>query len=61
MLSTTNDNNESKKLLASGRIFNFLNNSVHEALLLVPARCKNAPCVSGSTGEKDCRLTIVRT
>jgi hypothetical protein len=37
MLSTTNDSNESKNSLASGRILNFLNNSLHEALLLVPA------------------------
>jgi hypothetical protein len=36
-LSTTNDNNESKNSLSSGRILNFLNNSLHEALLLVPA------------------------
>jgi hypothetical protein len=32
-----NDNNESKNSLARGRILNFLNNSLHEALLLVPA------------------------
>jgi hypothetical protein len=37
MLSTTNDDNESKHSLTSGRILNFLNNSLHEALLLVPA------------------------
>jgi hypothetical protein len=37
MLSTTDDNNESKNSLASGRILNFLNKSLHEALLLVPA------------------------
>jgi hypothetical protein len=29
--------NESKNLLVSGRIFNFLNNYLQEALLLVPA------------------------
>jgi hypothetical protein len=37
MLSTTDDDNESKNLLANGRILNFLSNSLHEALLLVPA------------------------
>jgi len=36
MLSTTNDDNESKYSLANGRILNFLNNSLQEALLLVP-------------------------
>jgi hypothetical protein len=37
LLSTTNDNSESKNSLASGRILNFLNSFLHEALLLVPA------------------------
>jgi hypothetical protein len=37
MLSTTNDTNESKNSLASGRILNFLNNSIKEAVLLLPA------------------------
>jgi hypothetical protein len=37
MLSTFNDNNESKNSLASGRILNMLNNFLQQALLLVPA------------------------
>jgi hypothetical protein len=37
MLSTTNDDNESKNSLAGRRILNFLNNYLQEALFLVPA------------------------
>jgi hypothetical protein len=33
----TNDSNESKNSLASGRILNYLNNSLQEDLLLVAA------------------------
>jgi hypothetical protein len=36
MLSITNNNNESKNSLASGRMLNFLKNSLQEALLLPP-------------------------
>jgi hypothetical protein len=37
MLSTMNDNNESKNSLVSGRILNVLNYSLQQALVLVPA------------------------
>jgi hypothetical protein len=37
MLSTTNDNNESKNLLAGGRTLNFLNNSLQKAVFLMNA------------------------
>jgi hypothetical protein len=37
VLSTIYDSSESKNLLASGRILNFLNNNVQEALLSLPA------------------------
>jgi hypothetical protein len=36
-LSTVNDNYENKNLLAGGKILNFLDNSLQEAFLLVPA------------------------
>jgi hypothetical protein len=36
-VATTNGNNENKNSLASGRILNFLNSFLQEALLLAPA------------------------
>jgi hypothetical protein len=60
MFSTTDNNNEGQNSLATGGMLNFLNGSVRETVLLMPAIIlKDFVCVQNSLLSVECPQKII--